>query len=190
MKSKRLTALLVAGTAVFGVPAAMAGLGQQIPGTNWSVSSDDSGSAANGDDPVAQCSVNGYTLSMSNNRDTDITIAKYVDKMSPGFMYIAGSSTLTDVGTATTTPFGDPATSGVAGSTLTWNGADVVVPAHDTVALHFNVTVLDRSDPNVKNPSALRYQNHGTAVLTDGSKANQNTQIRVSKTASECGIAS
>ena len=65
MKRNKLAALLVAGSALFAVPVAWAGLGQQIAGTNWSVASDDSGSTESGDDPVAQCSVNGYRLSLS-----------------------------------------------------------------------------------------------------------------------------
>jgi hypothetical protein len=186
MRGKKLAAFLAAGSALIGVPMAWAGLGIQIPGTNWAVSSDDSGATENGEDPVPQCSVNGYRLSLSNVDHAGATIKQYTDKMEPGFTYVPGSSSLTDVNTSTTTPFPDPAISGATGNVLTWKNLSIPVPTGDTTYLHFNVVVLDRSDPNVKNPNALSYDNHGIVILTDGGKANQSTKIRVAKVLSDC----
>src|SRR5262249_19486573 len=108
-RTKGLRALAIAalGCAAVGVPAALAS--PQIPGTLWSVSADDSGNTGTGgDDPVPQCSANGYSMSLSNLQGADITVRKYINKMSPGFTYVTGSSTLTDVDTGVTTPFSEP----------------------------------------------------------------------------------
>jgi hypothetical protein len=189
MKRTKLAALLVAAsTAVVGAQAAHAGLGIQIPGTNWSVASDDSGATQNGEDPVPQCSLNGYRLSLSNVSypGGTATISSIVDKMTAGFTYVPGSATLTDVNSQVSVGMPDPALSGPDNSTLTWSRVNSDVPIGDTQILHFNVLVLNRADPNVKNPTALTYSNHGILVLSTGEKANQNAHIRVAKVLSDC----
>ena len=48
------------------------------------------------------------------------------------------------------------------------------------------MTVLNRADPNVKNPTALSYSDHGIVILSTGDKGNQNAHIRVAKVLSDC----
>jgi hypothetical protein len=175
-----LAALLVsAGAAVAGKV--------QPPGVTFSVASEDSGH----DTAVAQCSANGYFLTVTNDTDSEVTVLQFTDKLYSGFGYTPGSSTITDVGTGNVTPLDDPHVSGAGGTTTLQYGDTYAVPAHDAVVLHFGVTVLDRSDPNVKAPNKASYPDH--AVVTyggslAGTKIGQNTSIRVSKVASECVI--
>jgi uncharacterized repeat protein (TIGR01451 family) len=186
MHRARGAALAILGLVSFGVPAALAATGSaQIPGTNFAVSADDSGGNQS---PVAQCSLNGYRLSFTNNSGSTLTVAKLSDRLYPGFSYVPGSATITDGNTGAVTPVDDPAISGTGkgGFLLQWTPPAIGVDNNQTVYLHFNVMVLDRTDPIVLNPRKLAYPSHGQLTLSTGDVVNQSTSIRVSKTSSLC----
>jgi hypothetical protein len=183
MRRAALTGL--AGLAVLAASATVALAGNpQAPGITYSVSSDDSGRQS----PVAQCSPNGYSQAVINDTSGDVTVIQFVDKLYSGFTYVPGSATFTDTDTGVTVPAGDPNIS-ANGQQLQFRGP-FTIPANDTVTLHFDVVVLDRSDPAVKAPGKGSYPFHGVVSYGDpisGYKVGQNTSIRVSKTQSDCG---
>jgi len=164
--------------------AAIAG-NPQAPGVTYSVSSDDSGRQS----PVAQCSPNGYSQAIINDTAGDVGVVQFVDKLYSGFTYVPGSATFTDTDTGVSTPTADPDIS-ANGQQLQFHGP-FTVPANDTLTLHFDVIVLDRSDPNVKAPNKGSYPFHGVVTYGDplsGYKVGQNASIRVAKSLSDCGI--
>jgi uncharacterized repeat protein (TIGR01451 family) len=186
MHRARGAALAILGLVSIGVPAALARTGgTQIPGTNFAVSADDSGGDLG---PVAQCSLDGYRLSFTNNSGSTLTVSKLSDRLYPGFSYVPGSATITDANSGTVTPVNDPDISGTGkgGFLLEWPHLASDVWNNQTVYLHFNVMVLDRTDPIVLNAKKLSYPSHGELTLTTGQAVNQNTSIRVSKTSSLC----
>lgn len=72
---------------------------------------------------------NGYTISVDNPGEFDITLDNITDDLPDGFSYVAGSTT----GATTADPT-------VSGQTLTWPGP-LTVPSDDSISLHFSVTV-------------------------------------------------
>jgi hypothetical protein len=181
---KRAARSGLVGLAVLAVSASAAFAGNpQLPGITYSVSSDDSGRQS----PVAQCSANGYSQAVINDTSGDVGVVQFVDKLYSGFSYVPGSATLTDTDTGVSVPAADPDIS-ANGQQLQFRGP-FTIPANDTVSLHFDVVVLDRSDPNVKDPNKGAYPFHGVVTYGDpapGYKVGQNTSIRVSKTLSDC----
>src|SRR5689334_23748802 len=152
----------ILGLAVLAVTASVAVAGNpQAPGVTYSVSSDDSGR----DSPVAQCSANGYSQAVINNTSGDVTVQKFVDKLFTGFHYVPGSATLTDTDTGVSVPAADPDIS-ANGLQLQFRGP-FTVPANDTLTLHFDVVVLDRTDPAVKSPNKGSYPFHGVITYGD-----------------------
>jgi len=178
----------IVGLAVLLAGATAAIAGQTQPsGVTFSVASEDSGH----DTAVAQCSENGYFLTVTNQTAGDVSVLQYTDKLYSGFHYVPGSSMLTDTDTGVSTPIGDPNISSGGGTDTLQYTPTVVVPANDSVVLHFDVIVLDRGDPGVKAPNKASYPNHAVVKYGDplsGVKIGQNTSIRVSKVASDCGI--
>jgi uncharacterized repeat protein (TIGR01451 family) len=188
MRMKRTTRCGIAALAVLMAGATAASAGQiQPPGVTFSVASDDSGH----DTAVAQCSANGYFLTVTNQTASDVTVLQFTDKLYSGFSYVPGSTTLTDTDTGVSVPVPDPNISSGGGTTTLQYPASVTVPANDSVVLHFDVIVLDRSDPAVKAPNKAAYPNHAVVKYggdLSGVKIGQNTSIRVSKVASDCAI--
>src|SRR5581483_3796486 len=74
---------------------------------------------------------NGYTITIQNPNISAVTLSSCTDTLPSGFAYVPGSTT-----GATTN---DPA---IAGQMLTWSGS-FTVSAHDSISLHFGVTVAD-----------------------------------------------
>ena len=70
----------------------------------------------------------GYTITVTNNNVSAVTLGALTDTIGAGFSYRAGSTS-----GATTA---DPA---ISGQTLTWSG--IAVPAGGTATVHFGVTV-------------------------------------------------
>jgi hypothetical protein len=186
MHRARGAALAILSMAAIGVPAALARTGgTQIPGTIFAVSADDSG----GDQgPVPQCSLNGYKLSFKNSSGATLTVSKLSERLYPGFSFVPGSATVTAAGGGPATPVADPAISGTGkgGHLLQWSHLSLGVANDQAVSLHFNVVVLDRSDPVVLNPKRLSYPSHAELTLKTGEAVNQNVSIRVSKSQSLC----
>lgn len=72
---------------------------------------------------------NGYTISVTNPGQFDITLDNITDTLPAGFVYVPGSTT----GATAADP-------DVSAQTLTWNGP-LSVPAAGSISLHFSVTV-------------------------------------------------
>jgi uncharacterized repeat protein (TIGR01451 family) len=70
----------------------------------------------------------GYTITVTNNNVSPVTLASLTDTLGAGFSYRTGTTT----GASTA----DPA---VTGQTLSWSG--ITVPAGGTATVHFGVTV-------------------------------------------------
>jgi uncharacterized repeat protein (TIGR01451 family) len=76
---------------------------------------------------------NGYTITIDNPNDEDITLNQITDVLPPGFAYHTGSTT----GAISFNPSQE-------GQTLVWENVEgplVEVPAEGSVSLHFDVTV-------------------------------------------------
>jgi uncharacterized repeat protein (TIGR01451 family) len=88
---------------------------------------------------VAPGAQDGYTITITNPNQQDVTLDTITDTLPDGFTYVAGSTT----GVTTSDP-------DISGQDLTWNGP-FTDPASGEVTLHFEVTVSSENGDYLNN---------------------------------------
>lgn len=114
---------------MFAAPEGACQEGAQLVAPSVTKTADDSTSAPGG--------TNGYTITIDNPNDEDITLNQITDVLPPGFAYQTGSTT----GAISFNPSQE-------GQTLVWENVEgplVEVPGEGSVSLHFDVTVATES---------------------------------------------